>query len=111
MGYQNLTVVMASWTHLGHAEYRLLMHMAWVSLDPPGNPMLGYAPCLYWAGTATQAMGLGYDPAGKDVCRAVRRVRAGLVSAGVITPERVSARGRSTTWHLRLYPDARTEVS
>jgi hypothetical protein len=85
---------------------RLLVWMALVSLDPPGNPMLGYEPCHYWQGWEAQAEALGYvvpprgDKSRPNVYRALQRVRGRLVEAGAI--ERFERTSTRTTWLLRL---------
>jgi hypothetical protein len=85
---------------------RLLVWMALVSLDEPGNPMLDYEPCRYWQGWEAQAEALGYrvPPAGdksrRDVYRSLQRVRARLVKAGAIT--KIERSDHRTAWRLQL---------
>lgn len=88
---------------------RLLVWMALVSLDPPGNPMLGYAPCHYWQGWEAQAEAIGYHDIPTDgekrtnVYRSLQRVRARLIETGAITKvPRVDRADRRTVWELRL---------
>lgn len=99
MGSGNVASVMLNWRHLPSPELRLLIHMALLSVDPPGAQ--GMAPCLYWGSVESQAMALNYT--GKHASRKLRERRANLVEAGAIELVRSSARGRSPTW--RLVPD------
>jgi hypothetical protein len=96
MGTSNIAAVYLYWGHLESSEFRLLTHMALLSIDPPGAGDM--APCLYWGNVESQVSAMNYS--GKNAARKLRRLRAGLVEAGAIELVRHSARGRSPTWRL-----------
>lgn len=107
VGYTNATTAYMLYRHkLDDRALRLLLWMALVSLDPPGNPMIGYEPCHYWQGWEAQADALGYEvpPRGDkrrtSVYRNLQKVRARLIEAGAI--EVVDRTRTRTTWVLRL---------
>jgi len=107
VGYTNVQLAYLRFgSKLDDRALRLLVWMALVSLDPPGNPMMEREPCQYWEGWEAQAQALGYDvpPRGdkrrSSVYRQVQKARARLVEAGAI--ERFERTRTRTTWLLRL---------
>lgn len=80
MGGMNVGRVMALHAKLDHRPMRLLVHMAFRSLDPGQlRTDRDDLPCMYWDGAAIQSLavwGLGWTP-GRD--RELRRMRADLV--------------------------------
>lgn len=119
MGRANAVGVMAQWADLDHGPMRLLVHMALVSLDPPGNGEFG--PCLYFAGWDLAALALGYSPPSAlasdtfsvrrrdNVYRDVKRMRAPLVSLGAIRLMKPSAPGRPALWWVNTTGDGTAE--
>ena len=103
MGAGNVIAVLLYHRRLDHRAMRLLVHMASVSLDPPGTT--NYGPCLYWARPEDQAAALGWiDWKADKRDRMLRKVRAQLVDAGAIVRIRNSARRRSPTWEVVIDP-------
>lgn len=101
MGYHNVAAVMACWSaQLESKPMLLLMHMALVSLDPPGRN--GTAPCHYWGDVGTQALALGLT--NKATSRMLRKLRASLVSAGAIVLVAPGNRARSPVWLVVTEP-------
>ena len=100
MGAGNVRDVMACWATLDHAPMRLLVHMALVSMDPPGEP--GRPACLYWGTPELQALALNY--CGKDARRSVRKIRLALVQAGALELYAPAHRWRSPTWRVIPVP-------
>lgn len=99
MGGKNVRAVIALYPKLTHAEMRLLVHMASIALDPAGAEAErddGKVPCLYYGSTELQATAMGYS--GRNVDRALRRLRLAMVDAGAIVKVTSSARRRSPTW-------------
>jgi hypothetical protein len=113
MGRANAVTAMVTWRALDSMPMRLLVHMALMSLDPPGSDEID--PCLYFAGWETQALALGMDvpPAAatdtwsverrRVIQRAVARHREILAVAGAISRVKHSAPGRPAAW--RVHPD------
>lgn len=81
----NVGRVMALHAKLDHRPMRLLVHMAFRSLDPGQlRPERDDLACMYWDGAAIQSLavwGLGWTP-GRD--RVLRRLRVDLVRVGAI---------------------------
>ena len=100
MGARNVGSVMAAWPDLAHAPMRLLVHMALVSMDPPGTP--DAEPCLYWGTPELQALALNYT--GKHARRSVREVRAVLVRVGALELVRPWRQYRSPVWRVVAVP-------
>lgn len=87
---------MLYWRHLPSPELRLLLHMALLSVDPPGAQDM--PPCLYWGSVESQALAMNYT--GKHAARKLRERRSHLVEVGAIERVRSSARRRSPTWRI-----------
>lgn len=102
MGSSNVSAVYLYWGHLPSSELRLLVHMANVSIDPPGAQNM--PSCLYWGGIDSQASAMNY--AGKNAGRLLRKLRARLVKDGAIELVRHSAQHRSPTWRVVTDPGA-----
>ena len=84
MAGTNVGRVMALYGKLDHRPMRLLVHMAWRSLDVGQVRKPIDLPCLYWDSTAAQCIavwGSGWTPA-RD--RTLRRLRSELVRTGAI---------------------------
>src|SRR4029077_265190 len=108
MGRANASAVMVEWRHIEHAPMRLLVHMALMSLDPPGNGEMD--PCLYFMGWEMQALALGFNPPSAtatdtfsvarrgSIHRTVRRHRSILVAEQALTLLKTSAPGRPPLW-------------
>lgn len=94
MGASNVSAVLRHWCQLPSSQQLLLVHMALVSLDPPGNGQ--QPPCLYWGSVELQTLAMGYR--GKNAPRTLRALRRGLREAGAIQLARHSAQHRSPTW-------------
>jgi hypothetical protein len=104
MGTANVTAVYIYWSHLDHAPFRLLSHMALKSVDAGSRAAAAIEPDLYWLPLSDQAEAMGYAPHGKATVRQLRKLRAQLVDAGAISLESSGSRWRSTTWRLHPVP-------
>jgi hypothetical protein len=100
MGYHNVAAVMTYWPQLGHAPGRLLVHMALMSLDPPGRN--GTPACHYWGPVQMQAQAMGIS--NKASARQLRKLRATLVEAGALELVRPGHKGRPPVWLVITEP-------
>ena len=100
MGATNVGSVLTAWPDLDHAPMRLLVHMALVSMDPPGTA--DAPPCLYWGTPELQALAMNYS--GKHAIRLVRKLRGVLVIAGALELAVPARQWRSPVWRVVATP-------
>jgi len=96
-----VSAVLQCWGHLDLAPRLLMVHMALVSLDPPGRNDV--PPCLYWGGWELQATAMHY-PLSDTARRRLKRLRLALVEAGAIVLEAKGTRARSARWLVHPMP-------
>lgn len=101
MGAQNVSAAFAMYPNLPHRAFRLLTHMALVSLDAAAE---GQRARVYFGGAEALAEALGLEVGTDSTRRTVRRVLAELEAAGAIKRTATGGGGRRSEYRLALNP-------